>query len=133
MKSFFKEVADRIIGDTNPSEITNSAAEALNSYEIENIFPPLQNILGTSNDIFERSRAFDGIMKLEKLDTVEFLLGLFESSKQQWGQACINRLAQFQDQRSIEKLCEILQTEDNADLRYIAAEGLEPGLKSFEL
>jgi HEAT repeat protein len=84
----------------------------------------LIEVFNNESDDTIKSRAFDAILSIIEFDRIGFLIDLFSVSPFGWQAACCRELSRFHDNRAITKLCDILLKEPNADLRYLAAEGL---------
>ena len=144
MAKFPDEIILKMIKDPDPVEITYGDAELLNSFYalpidgIDDIIPILKEILFQADDrLTEASRAFDAIMKIDTLDKITFLIELYDTGSDSWRWICCEKLGKFNDQRAIDKLCEALLHNPDADDRYCAAEALffngnETAIKALE-
>ncbi len=107
-----------------PVEITEGEAALFNSFPISEVVPALKHLIIEETDSTITARAFDAVMKLTKFDTVEFLISLFEETSLRKRFVCCSYLGNFPDDRAVQKLLDILNRENNVDLRYCAIESL---------
>lgn len=107
-----------------PTSITEDEASLFNSFPVNQAIPVLQKLFRETSDTTIESRIFDAILKIKDFDKVQFLIDLFKESSIDWRIICCKHLAKFQDKRAINKLCEIVMTDDDPDVRYCATESL---------
>lgn len=108
-----------------PPDISTSEAEFFNSLPMNDVQRTLSQLMYESKDSMIRSRAFDGLMKLNEFDKVGFLINLFDTHEIDWGNACCDRLLNFkEDPRAVMKLCSIALQSKDPDIRYHALESL---------
>jgi HEAT repeat protein len=110
-------------GDLKAVEISDDQEEALNALPVDLVGPLLKEEFDRAGDPSARSRLFDAMLRLNGFDRVRFLLELYETNER-WRMPCCEALGQFPDRRAVDKLCSILLTETDPDLRYVAAESL---------
>lgn len=114
----------KIIEGSNGPDLTQNEIESLNSFEfIETSQFLLKTFLNSEND-YEKSRAFDGLMHLAAFDRSKFLTERFGEMNNGWQDAFMAAMAETGDYKCIKKLLEIAIDSHDPDLRYQAVSKL---------
>ncbi|MFN8635251.1 MAG: HEAT repeat domain-containing protein [Chloroflexota bacterium] len=109
---------------SNAVKLSRDQIDYMNQCPTSSVTILLKQLLG-SEDLFLESRAFDGLMNLSGFDHVGFLCSeLTTSGHKDWKAVYCERLASFQDPRVIPALCQILEYDEDPDVRFVAAEQL---------
>lgn len=108
-----------------PSDLSESQADFLNSLPHNIVIDVLVRIMLEDSNSMIRSRAFDGVLKLKKLDKVKFLIDLYDNYESEWGNVCCQEFVRFKnDPRVSKKLCNIALNSEDSDIRFNAIESL---------
>lgn len=113
-----------IYNDPLNAELSSEDVDLLNSLPSDEIASILKSMFDVEKDFIVRSKIYEAILVLENLDTVQFLLDIFEQSPISWQTIYCRSLSKFKDSRAITKLCDVLLKSKDSNMRYVAAESL---------
>jgi hypothetical protein len=106
-----------------PAEITEREEDLFNALPTAEVVSALQKLVYEGVNSTIRSRALDGLLKINDFDKVSFLINLFDENPK-WRTTCCKRLMDFPDKRAIIKLCEVIIQDNDPTVRFAAAEAL---------
>lgn len=106
-------------------ELSDEQIVLLNQCPIDDVIRLLER-LRRSSDRYVQERAFIAFRCLEGLDQVRFLASNLRTGPDKWWRSVYcTELAAYRDPRAIGALCEALATDEDGDVRFSAARGLQ--------
>jgi len=120
-----RDIAKQLVFGSRDSALSDDDRKLLTSVDPDHIVIALKAIFHRETRYaVGRRRAFQAALALPSLDTVGFLIEIFNRAPVDWKTAICDELASFHDPRAVQMLCSALLTANNPNVRYAAAEAL---------
>jgi hypothetical protein len=120
-----RNIAKQIVFGSQDSALSDDDRKLLTSVDPAHIVIALQTIFHRETRYaVGRRRAFQAALAVPSLDTVGFLIDIYNRAPVDWKIAICDELACFHDLRAVRMLCSALLTASNPNVRYAAAEAL---------
>jgi hypothetical protein len=120
-----RDIAKQVVYGSHDSALSYEDRKLLNSVGPDRIVAALKTIFHRETRYaVSKRRAFRAALAIPSLDTVGFLIDIFNRAPVDWKTAICDELACFHDLRAVRMLCSVLLTASNPNVRYAAAEAL---------
>jgi hypothetical protein len=120
-----RDIAKQVVFGSRDSVLSDDDRKLLTSVDPDHIVSALKTIFHRETRYaVGRRRAFQAALAVPSLNTVGFLIDIFNRAPIDWKTAICDELASFHDPRAVRMLCSTLLTAKNPNVRYAAAEAL---------